>query len=96
MEASIEKQHIVKTPESCGGKARIAGHRIRVQDVVRWHEEGRSADEIVGEFPQISLADVHAALAYYFDHRAEIDADIEAETRIRRDFEAQRNQSTAS
>jgi uncharacterized protein (DUF433 family) len=31
-------EHIVKTPCTCGGKPRIAGSRIRVQDIVIWHE----------------------------------------------------------
>jgi hypothetical protein len=39
------------------------------------HEfEGLTPDEIVDGFPQLSLAKVHAALAYYWDHKAEIDA----------------------
>jgi uncharacterized protein (DUF433 family) len=66
-------EHIEVTPGVCGGKPRIAGRRIRVQDVVVWHEQlGLSPDEIVSEYPQITLADVHAALAYYYDHREEI------------------------
>src|SRR5262245_54040560 len=70
-------QHIEKTPGVCGGKARIAGHRLRVMDIVGWHEKrGLSPDEIVAMFPGITLADVHAALAYYFDHREEIEADF--------------------
>ncbi len=41
-----------------------------------WYERmGWSADEISAEH-DLSLADVHAALAYYFDHRAEIDESI--------------------
>jgi uncharacterized protein (DUF433 family) len=64
------------TAGTCGGKLRIAGHRIRVQDIVLWTEEGQSADEIVADFPQLSLSDVYAALAYYHDHREEIDQDI--------------------
>lgn len=68
--------HIEITPGVCGGKPRIAGHRIRVQDVVLWTEDGQSADEIVTGFPQLSLADVYAALAYYHDHREQIDNDI--------------------
>ena len=68
--------HIEITPGTCSGKPRIAGHRIRVQDIVLWTEEGRSADEIVADFPQLSLADVYAALAYYHDHREQIDKDI--------------------
>jgi uncharacterized protein (DUF433 family) len=68
--------HIEITPDTCGGKPRIVGHRIRVQDVALWTEEGRSADEIVSDFPQLSLSDVYAALAFYHDHREEIDKDI--------------------
>ena len=73
-------ERIVKTPGTCGGKARIAGHRIRVLDVVRWHEhQGMSADEIVAQFPSLTLADVHIALAYYFDHIEEIRVEMREE-----------------
>jgi uncharacterized protein (DUF433 family) len=69
--------HIDIMPGVCGGKPRVAGHRIRVQDIAVWHDmQGQSATEIVGRFPQLSLADVHAALTYYFDHREEILRDI--------------------
>jgi uncharacterized protein (DUF433 family) len=71
---NVIAQHITKTPGICGGRACIAGHRIRVQDIVVWHEKrGYSPDEIVDFFPGITLADVYAALAYYFDHREEIE-----------------------
>jgi uncharacterized protein (DUF433 family) len=61
--------HIEITSGVCGGKPRIAGHRIRVQDVVIWHERmGMSPDEIVSQYPGITLADVYAALAYYHDN----------------------------
>jgi uncharacterized protein (DUF433 family) len=70
---------IVSTPGTCGGKPRIAGHRIKVADVAVWYERmGLSPDEIVSTWPSISLSDVHAALAYYYDHRNQIDADIRA------------------
>lgn len=66
-------EHIEITPGVCGGRPRIAGHRIRVQDIVVWHEvHGMSPDEIVSGFPQLTLANVYAALAYYHDHREEI------------------------
>ena len=68
--------HIEITPSIAGGKPRIAGHRITVQNIVIWHERmGKSADEIATEY-DLSLADVYAALAFYFDHREEIDASI--------------------
>lgn len=67
-------QFIECTPGVCGGKPRIVGTRIRVQDVMLWHERlNLSADEIVSKFPQVSLAGVYAALAYYYEHQSEID-----------------------
>jgi uncharacterized protein (DUF433 family) len=70
--------HIAVTPGVCGGKPRISGTRIRVQDIVIWYERlGTTADEIVTEYPQLSLADVHAALAYYHDHRTTVDEQME-------------------
>jgi uncharacterized protein (DUF433 family) len=70
--------HIEITPGICGGKPRIAGSRVRVQDVVIWHERlGLSADEIVSRYPHLSLAGVYAALAYYHDHREAIESDME-------------------
>ena len=77
---SLSQEHIVSTPDTCGGKPRIAGHRIRVQDVVLWHEKmGMSPEEIVSEYTGLTLADVHAALAYYHDHREEIRAYLREE-----------------
>lgn len=73
-------QHIEDTPGIAGGRARIAGHRITVHNIVVWHERmGQSADEIATEY-DLSLSDVYAALAYYFDHRGEIDREIEEGT----------------
>jgi uncharacterized protein (DUF433 family) len=79
----VVAKHIEKTEGVCGGKPRIAGHRIRVQDIAVWHERhGMSPDDIVAEFPQLTLANVHAALAYYFDHREDIRRDIEEADQI--------------
>ena len=48
-------EHIVKTPGVCGGRACIAGHRIRVLDIAAWHERrGLSAEEIVYQFPGLT------------------------------------------
>lgn len=77
METAREKKHIVATPETCGGKPRIEGTRIRVQDIYVWHElQGQSPEEIVANFPHLSLVSIHAALVYYFDHRDEIVRDV--------------------
>jgi uncharacterized protein (DUF433 family) len=81
--ANVSSAHITKTPGVCGGKACISGHRIRVLDIVVWHEmRGYSPDEIVDMFPGITLADVYAALAYYFDNREEIEGEFRKEDEI--------------
>jgi hypothetical protein len=62
-----------------------------VLDIVLLHEhQGQTADEIVSHFPGLGLADVHAALAYYFDHVQEIQEDIRAERSLAE--EGRRNQ----
>lgn len=74
---------IVRTPETCGGKPRIAGTRIKVQHIAVWYErQALSPDEIVSAYPHLTLSDVHAALAYYYDHRDEIDEDIREGRRL--------------
>ena len=85
MAAAVDR--ITKTPGVCGGRARIAGHRVRVLDIVIWHEQnGWTPDEIVSQIPSITLADVHAALAYYYDHREEIQEEIRAERAMAEEF----------
>jgi uncharacterized protein (DUF433 family) len=72
-------EHIVRTPGIKGGRPRIAGHRITVQDIVIWHEWlGRTVDEIASDY-DLGIADIYAALAYYHDHREEIDKQIKVD-----------------
>lgn len=85
--ANVVTERITKTPGVCGGKACIAGHRIRVMDIAIWHEHmGMSADEIVSAYPTITLSDVHAALVYYFDNIEEIREDIRREQEYADEF----------
>ena len=73
MTLSVLNRHIEATPGVCGGKPRIVGHRITVQNVALWHQrEGKTVDEIATEY-DLSLGDVHAALAYYYDHKEDVD-----------------------
>ena len=75
-----QEQHIIIREGYCGGRPHIAGHRIKVQHVAVWHDHmGMTSAEIVASYPTITLAQVHAALAYYYDHREEIEADIVAD-----------------
>jgi uncharacterized protein (DUF433 family) len=54
--------------------------RLRVQDIAAEHEfEGLTPEQIVREFPRLTLGKVHAGLSYFFDHRDEILAEIKAD-----------------
>src|SRR5262245_16632031 len=76
----VIREHIVATPDTCGGKPRIAGSRIRVKDVVVWHDrQGMTPSEIVSKWPHLTLASIYAALAYYHDRREEINAELAAD-----------------
>ena len=78
MEAVLDR-HIEIIPDVRGGRPRIAGTRITVADIVIIHLRlGQSLEEIADKY-DLDLADVYAALAYYYDHRSEIDGSIEAD-----------------
>lgn len=80
--------HIEVTPDICSGQPRIRGHRITVRQIVTWHDRmGQSADEIATEH-DVSVADVYAALAYYFDNREAIDQAATSADTIMKDIQA--------
>ncbi len=66
----------------------IQGTRLKVRDLVRAHlAHGWSADELAWQFQGVTLAQVHGALSYYFDHQAEIDEDIARAREFEREME---------
>jgi uncharacterized protein (DUF433 family) len=69
-------EYIVKEPDYCSGKAAIGATRVRVNNVVYLHKQGKTADEIRVEYPDLTHAQVYAALAYYHDHKDEIEAEL--------------------
>lgn len=80
---TVSTEHIEATPGVRGGKPRIAGTGITVHNIVTDHYRcGWSVEEIVRQFPHLTPAGVHAALAYYHDHKAEIDRQIEEDNRF--------------
>jgi uncharacterized protein (DUF433 family) len=68
---------IVKTPEVLGGDPRIEGHRIGVYHVYQRYVEGDDTPEEIATAYEISVAEVHAALAYAFSNPEEM-REIEA------------------
>ena len=66
--------HIVKVDGVCGGEALLEGTRIAVRHVVGYYySAGMSIEEIVAEWDYLTPAQVFSALAYYHDHKDEID-----------------------
>src|SRR2546429_6655469 len=60
-----------------------ASARLRVAHIViDYLNHGWSADEICIHYPHLKPAEVHSAMAYYFDHQTEIDGEIEEEQRL--------------
>lgn len=72
----VHYAHIVKELDYCGSKAAIDNTRVRVNNVAFLFKEGRSPEQIREAYPDLSPAQVHGALTYYFDHTAEIDAEL--------------------
>jgi uncharacterized protein (DUF433 family) len=72
---------ISRTPGLRGGRPCIAGTGVSVRRIAVLHNSGETPEEIAVGFGHISLAQVHAALAYYYANKEEIDADLEAEQR---------------
>src|SRR5438445_13564778 len=89
-DASTNTQYayIVRTPGVVGGEARIAGHRIRVRDIVAARDlGGLTPEEIAASvYPELTLAEVYSALAYYEDHRGEIEQATRRESQIVKRF----------
>jgi uncharacterized protein (DUF433 family) len=74
----MDYPHIVKTPDTCSGLPRIEGTRITVNQVVREVVRLRwTPEEVMIAHPHLTLAQIHAALAYYFDHVEEVDSSLQ-------------------
>jgi uncharacterized protein (DUF433 family) len=79
MASGIEIGSLIdRDPKIRGGRPKIAGTGLPVSRVAGWYSLGLSPDEIALEYPHLTLAQVHAALAYYHVNRDEIEADIAA------------------
>ena len=68
--------YVERRPGVQGGRPVIKGSRFPVSSIVQNHRRGLSVDEILRDFPHLAPAEVYDALSYYYDHRAEIDAEI--------------------
>ena len=72
--AATSYRYLVNLPGVCQGKTIVEGTRIGVHDVVGLIVNGASVDDVCRSFPDLSRAQVYECLAYYEDHRTQIDA----------------------
>ena len=70
---------ITQTPGVRGGRPHVAGTGMTVMRIAGWHKLGYSPEEIARKI-RLSLAQIHAALAYYHANQEAIDADLDHET----------------
>lgn len=75
----LDYRNIEKDPHRCGGQPIVVGTRIRVATILTSYRQGMGVEEIVQQFPSLKPADVHDALAYAYDHLAEIESAIAAD-----------------
>lgn len=69
-------ESVVSDPEVRGGRPLVAGTTLRVSDLAAYHTlAGLSPEQLSAQF-ELDLARVHAALAYYYQNKAAIDAEI--------------------
>ncbi|HWF43141.1 MAG TPA: DUF433 domain-containing protein [Candidatus Kapabacteria bacterium] len=86
----LSTEHIVSDPEICFGKPRIAGTRFAVKFVVAHHHFQRMSLEEIALDWNVPLAAVYAAMAYYYDHKAEIDQSFKDDEDVVRQLKTER------
>lgn len=78
-QATTEHPHVTRIPGVCGGRPVVQGTRIPVKVLVRYHQMGYTSTEILSGHAGLTPAQLYDALSYYYDHQAEIEADIKAD-----------------
>jgi uncharacterized protein (DUF433 family) len=74
--AEVIHPYVERRPHVQGGRPVIKSSRFLVSSIVKNYRRGLSIEELLREFPQLRPAEVHDALSYYYDYRAEIDQEI--------------------
>jgi uncharacterized protein (DUF433 family) len=81
---------LVISPNVCGGRLRIEGTRITVNQIVTLYKQGYTPEEIADQYSHLSFAQVYTALAYYHANKEEVESDLVAEKdeaiRLEREF----------
>lgn len=81
--SKVAHPHISSSPGVCGGSPCLTGTRMPVRLVVGYVlHQGMTPEELLATFPHLSLAAIYDALAYYYDNRDEVDAEIKADAEL--------------
>ena len=73
----VEHPYVVRTGNLAGGAPVVAGTKFPVRSVIQYVlRQGLTPEELVREFPQLSLPKIYDALSYYYDHRDELDREM--------------------
>ncbi len=73
---------IYSRPDLHSGRPCLAGTGMMVRTIAVRHMEGMGAEDILQDYPHLDLARIHAALAYYFANREQIETDLEEDRRL--------------
>lgn len=85
--ATIHSINLISSdPKIRGGRPCIAGTGLRVMDVALAKIAHGQEAEGIAQWYDLTLPQVYAALAYYYEHKKEIDADIREQMKIAREM----------
>ncbi len=76
---TVLETNLVRTPGICGGRLRIDGTRMTVNQIVTLHNQGFSAEQIVEQYPQRTLSEIFTVLAWYHANKDDFDNELAAE-----------------
>ncbi len=77
---------LVRTPGICGGRLRIDGTRMTVNQIVTLYKQCLTAPQIIDHYPQRTLSEIYTVLAWYHAHQAEFDQELAQEAVVEERF----------
>ena len=79
--SQVEHPYVTRSPDLARGAPVITGTKFPVRSVVQYIlRQGYTAEELIEDFPQLSLPKIYDALSYYYDHREEMDKEMSENT----------------
>jgi len=76
-ETKVKHPYVEINPKICNGSPVIKGTRVRVVDIaIEYEHLNQTPDEIINAHPHLKLEQIHDALSYYYENRAQLDKKI--------------------